>query len=108
MGSLQLRVHDEESAVDLREWLSAHGYVSQSPGTGTMGASEIVIISAGSIATARAVMLVLVAWIRARRTTVELTLDADRSMKLDTNADPTTALQAIRPFFDNEGRDDPQ
>lgn len=97
---MQVRVQDQENAVDLREWLSAHGHVTGSPGSETMGASEIVIISAGTIATARAVMIALVEWIRSRRTTVELKLDAERSIKLDIKADPTTALQALQPYFD--------
>lgn len=102
MKQLEVTVPDGEGAADLREWLSAQGFASTSPGGESMGGSEVVAITLASLAVARAGWPVLQEWIRSRRTTVELTLGQDRFLKVDAGSDPGLVLDAIERFLRDE------
>jgi hypothetical protein len=91
---LQVVVRDPEIAADLQEWMSAHGYDVSTPNGEAMGPSDLVIIAIGSLAVLRTALVVLIEWIRSRRTTAELRVGRNL-LKLSTSADPESVLRSI-------------
>jgi Effector Associated Constant Component 1 len=95
---IEVAVSQSDNPTDLREWLAMQAVNVAGAPPGTMGAAEILAISAGTLAAQRIAITAIVEWVRSRRSSVEIRLTGDRMIRIDASRDPEEILRIIQEY----------
>ena len=108
--ALDLLTLDQADAADLGHWLrSADFQLLSMSGNGTLGVGETVAIIGASSAALHPFVQALKAWAQARRTSVEVVVDANRSIRVEGPGDLKSTISELRSLIresQGEERDD--